>query len=162
MPFAVEVPTTHQYTFSGTTKMSARTDLVVYTCRPDDPQTLVRNLAIEFKAHNPRVQAIRKDLEKLLREECDGLWFHVLQNADSKTIPALMVKFTQAIGDLRYLWQECLHTLSISAVVKEKRFWLHRTLVPAHDTTPDLSIDYEIRGKKIVVRDGRGWTFEAF
>ena len=37
-----------------------------------------------------------------------------------------------------------------------------RALVPAHDSTPDLSIEYEVRGKKIVVRDARGWDFEAF
>ena len=162
LPFAVEVPTTQQYAFSGTTKMSARTDLVVYASRRDASPTLVRDLAIEFKAHNPRVEAIRKDLEKLLREQCDGQWFHVLQNADSKTIPALMAKFTQAIGDLRGLWQECIHTLTLCAVVNEKRFWLYRTFVPAHDSTPDLSIEYEVRGKKIVVRDAKGWDFEAF
>jgi len=37
-----------------------------------------------------------------------------------------------------------------------------RALVPAHDSTPDLSIEYEVRGKKIVVRDAKGWDFEAF
>jgi len=167
MPFAVEVPTTQQYAFSGTTRMSARTDLVVYASRPDAsrpdaPQTLMRSLAIEFKAHNPRVEAIRKDLEKLLREQYDGLWFHVLDNADSKTIPALMAKFAQVIGGLQTLWQECTHTLALCAVVKKKKFWLYRTLAPPHDSVPDLSIDYDVLGRKLAVRDARGWNFEAF
>jgi hypothetical protein len=162
LPFAVEVPTTQRYAFSGTTKMSARTDLVVYASRPDPPPRLVRDLAIEFKAHNPQAEAIRKDLEKLLREQYDGLWFHVLENAHSKTIPVLMAKFTQAIEDLRPLWQACMHTLTVCVVVLEKKFWLYRTLAPPHDSTPDLSIDYEVKGKKVVVRDAKSWNFEAF
>ena len=162
LPFAVEVPTSERYTFSGTSTMSARTDLVVYAYRPEDPQTLVRHLAVEFKAHNAPVAAIRKDIEKLLREHCDGLWFHVLQNADSRTIRALMEKFAQAIGDLRDPWQECGHTLTLCAVILQKRFWLYRTLTPNHDSAPDLSLDYRVQGQKIVVTDAKGWAFEAF
>jgi len=162
LPFAVEVPTSERYTFSGTTTMSARTDLVVYSAPPNAPQGLVRNLAVEFKAHNAPVAAIRKDLEKLLREHCDGLWFHVLHNADSRTIPALMEKFAQAIGDLRDPWQKCGHTLALCVVVLQKRFWLYRTLTPNHDSAPDLALEYGVQGKKIVVRDAKGWAFEAF
>jgi hypothetical protein len=162
LPFGVEVPTTQQYAFSGTTKMSARTDLVVYASRRDPQPRLVRDLAIEFKAHNPRAESIRKDLEKLLREQCDGLWFHVLKNVHSRTIPVLMGKFTQAIEDLRLPWQECMHTLNVCVVVLEKKFWLYRTLAPSHGSVPDLSFDYEVRGEKVVVRDAKAWNFEAF
>jgi len=35
-------------------------------------------------------------------------------------------------------------------------------LAPAHDSTPDLSIDYEVRGKKVMVTDAKGWAFEVF
>lgn|GEM_PF-719699 len=162
LPFAVEVPTLQRYTFTGKTEMSARTDLVVYSPRSDAPPKLVRSLAIEFKAHNPRVEAIRKELEKLLREQCDALWFHLLRNADSKTVPALMEKFTRAIGGLRDLWNKCTHTLALSVAILEKKFWLYRTLVPTHDPTPDLSIDYVVRRQEIAIRDTRGWDYEDY
>ncbi len=162
LPYAVEVPTTQKYTFSGTTKLSARSDLVVYASQPGSPQTLIRDLAIEFKAHNPRVEAIRKDLEKLLREPCNGLWFHILKNADTRTIPVLFEKFDVAIRELRDLWQECDHSVAICAVVMQKKFWLYRTLTPSDDLTPDLSIDYEVKRKRVIVKDARGWVFEAF
>ncbi len=162
IPFAVEAPTSWQYTFSGATEVSARTDLAVYAAQPGPPTTFVRDLAIEFKAHNPRVEAIRKDLEKLVREPYDGLWFHVLTNADSKTIRVLMAKFAQAIENLGHLWRECEHSLTVCLAVLERKCWLYRTLVPAGEPAPDLSIDYEIRSKKLVVKDPRAWKSEDF
>jgi hypothetical protein len=73
-----------------------------------------------------------------------------------------MGKFTVAIGDLRDLWQQCTHTVTLCAVVKEKRFWIYRSLIPAHDLAPDLSFDYQVRGNGIVVRNAKGWDFEPF
>ena len=161
LPFAVEVPTTQKYKFSGETEMSARTDLVVYDSPSGASAELVRALAIEFKAHNPQVESIRKDLEKLLREPYDGLWFHLLQNVDSRTIPVLMAKFTQSIEYLHHFWQKCTHTLTICVVVREKRFWLERTLVPALNPALDLSIDYVVEGKEVVVRDPKAWNYQV-
>jgi hypothetical protein len=134
----------------------------VYAVTPHAPPTPVRDLAIEFRAHNAPVAAIRRDLEKLLREDCDGLWFHVLEKADSGTLPALIAKFAQAIKDHRDPWRECGHALAFSAVIHQKRFWLYRTFTRVFSLDWDLSIDYQVQGQKIVVKDAKGWTFEVF
>jgi hypothetical protein len=97
IPFAVEAPTFQQYSFKGTTPMSARTDLLVYTRAPDTPGGLHRHVGIKFKAHNAQTESIRKDLEKLLREGHDGLWFHILQNIDSRTLVSFFGKLRSAL-----------------------------------------------------------------
>lgn len=67
IPFATEVPTSQQYSFKGATPMSARIDLVTYRPSEDANGAMRRSLGIEFKAHNPPQESIRKDLEKLMR-----------------------------------------------------------------------------------------------
>lgn len=126
LPFAVEVPTAEQYKFSGSTLMSARTDVVVYG--PNHPSS--RRLGVEFKAHNPDEKSIRKDLEKLLREKCDGLWFHVLENVDSGSLRTLLKKFSVAFAKLQPFCVTCPHSLTLAVVVLEKRFWLTQEVPP--------------------------------
>lgn len=92
---AVEKPTSRDYGFSGTGRRSAQTDVALYE-RGHDTQAL-----IEFKADN-RDTGICKDLEKLIREEQLGAWFHTLASADGGTLPSLAHKFTRSFAELRH------------------------------------------------------------
>jgi hypothetical protein len=96
--FSVETPTVETYQQKGTTPMSARVDLTLFG--PDRKPVA----HIELKAHNCTVEAVRKDLEKLLREKTAGMWFHTLQQADRRTLAALSGKFRTAFS----LLPECL------------------------------------------------------
>jgi hypothetical protein len=87
--FSVETPTRATYKFTGQTPISAQTDLTVF--RREDGG-LIRDLNVEFKAHQPTQASVSKDMEKLLREPVAGCWFHVIANADRGTLEALFTK----------------------------------------------------------------------
>ena len=95
--YSVETPTVKTYVQSGATPLSARTDISLY----ETPSPSSKLVNIELKAHNATKENLRKDLEKLLREELDGLWFHTLENCNSATLPRICEKFQEAFHDLR-------------------------------------------------------------
>src|SRR5262249_3502563 len=101
-----------------------------------------RRLAVEFKAHNAKLSSIRKDLEKLLREDSDGLWFHVLENIDSGTVPTLLKKFEASFTALERHCMACRHSLTLAFLVVEKRFWLTRTL-SSSQLSAELDLTFE-------------------
>ena len=86
-PFSIETPTNEPYSFRGARGQSALTDVTVY-----ERDGVTRLLNIELKAHQPEEESFRKDLEKLLREEVEGMWFHTLETADDSSWRALKRK----------------------------------------------------------------------
>lgn len=94
--YSVEAPTTQKYCQKGTTPISARTDVALYRLVES---RLTRVANIEFKAHNATLEQIRKDVEKLLRENVTGNWFHLLRATDSATVPLLFEKFAAAFSE---------------------------------------------------------------
>ena len=98
--FSVETPTAETYQQKGKTPISARVDLTLF----GSERKPVAH--IELKAHNCRVEDIRKDLEKLLREGTTGMWFHTLYRANRRTLATLIRKFKSAFS----LLPECLRT----------------------------------------------------
>jgi hypothetical protein len=94
--YALEAPTTKTYQFKGSKPLRARTDLALYE-HIDTKWTRIAN--IEFKAHIPPKGSIEKDIEKLIREDIVGNWFHLLQNADRETLKRLFEKLAVAIKD---------------------------------------------------------------
>lgn len=88
--YSVETPTSEEYSFRGKGKRSAASDLSFYH---NDKKVL----NIELKAHNPEQKSIDKDIEKLIREDFNGAWIHILKNEDSGTVKSLFEKFEKAI-----------------------------------------------------------------
>ena len=85
--YSVETPTDKLYKFTGKKCLSAQTDLAVH-----DASGRCRICNVEFKeggiSPSAKTKApISKDVEKLLREPRWGLWFHLLERVNSKTIP---------------------------------------------------------------------------
>jgi hypothetical protein len=121
--FSVETPTGETYQQKGKTPISARVDLTIFG---SDRKPVAH---IELKAHNCTIEAIRKDLEKLLRERTTGMWFHTLHRADGRTLDTLIGKFKSAFS----LLPECLRTndrsyLIAFFVLEDARLnwqWLH-------------------------------------
>lgn len=91
--YSIETPTNETYSFSGKTAQSAQTDLSILN------KELDVEVNVEFKAHNPQQKCISKDIEKLLKEPCMGLWFHVLKATNSKTVSSLIGKFGLALKE---------------------------------------------------------------
>ena len=91
--YSVETPTLETYSFTdGGGRISAQTDLTLW-----DLDGKNKEFNIEFKAKNPGDKSIDKDIEKLLKEKIDGVWFHLFENADSGTFPRLGEKFESAV-----------------------------------------------------------------
>jgi hypothetical protein len=101
--FAAEVPTRLSYRFAnraGEKAQKALTDLALYRHGHDEPA-----LAVEFKSggrsgKSEIDEGIRKDVAKVLAEQPDALWFHVVRDANSVTLQGLLHTLDEAISRL--------------------------------------------------------------
>jgi len=125
---AVEKPTSRDYGFSGTGRRSAQTDVALYETG-HDTQAL-----IEFKADN-RDTGICKDLEKLIREEQLGAWFHTLAAADRGTLHSLAQKFkTSFVALCHHLDDAVPHDCLFAFCIVRNKILLSRWLpLGGHD-----------------------------
>lgn len=66
------------------------------SCR-GEPMPSVR---IELTAYGGKIaqEDLRKDLEKLVREDVDGLLFHTSPRADKRTLPSVVRKIASALS----------------------------------------------------------------
>lgn len=96
--YSVETPTGETYKQGGTTALSARTDMTVWTSTGGHRK---RILSVELKAHNCQEEDVRKDLEKLVRERTDGVWFHTIRKANWRTFQRLCSKFARSFQTLK-------------------------------------------------------------
>jgi hypothetical protein len=111
---SVEVPTEQTYKQKGSREISARVDITLLKGNTK------RCAHVEFKAHNCKLEDIRKDLEKLLREKSTGMWFHLLENANRGTIMSLMGKFRKALESLSAHVETCGCSFLIAICVLRK------------------------------------------
>ena len=94
--YSVETPTTEEYQQTGQRPQSASSDLSLYI---HDGHIFDKIANVEFKAHHPPQEQIRKDIEKLIREGDAGNWVHTLKNIDNQTLQTLFVKFIASINE---------------------------------------------------------------
>lgn len=116
VPYSIETPTIKGYIQQGNSELSARIDVTVYGS--SDPKDRILN--IELKAGTASVEAFRKDFEKLLRERTDGLWFHTLERATSRTWDALERKMGDAFAREMQHVAPADHSLSFAFAVLER------------------------------------------
>jgi hypothetical protein len=85
--YSVETPTESTYSFKDKIlddgKMSARSDLSLYLIKN---KKIVKYINCEFKHTNTTKKSIVKDFIKLNKEPYSGLFFHVLDSANSGTL----------------------------------------------------------------------------
>jgi len=102
--FAAEVPTRLSYRFAhrgaGERAQKALTDLVLYRHGHDQPA-----LAVEFKSggrsgKSEIDESIRMGVAKVLAEQPDALWFHVVRSATSATLQGLLRALDEAVSRL--------------------------------------------------------------
>jgi hypothetical protein len=97
--YSVETPTRMKYKFTGKTPLSAQTDLTIHS---SDGSRLV---GVEFKAGGVSPKAkdrsnVTKDIEKLIREPGHGMWFHLLESTNNRTITDLFDIFGKDLAKL--------------------------------------------------------------
>lgn len=133
--YSVETPTQKTYQPSGKSGLSARSDMSIWS------RDGIRKLCnIEFKAHNARKESIDKDIEKLVREEIAGIWFHVFRNADEKTFPT----FTKKLEDSLIKYDKYREKDIIFAIcVLEQKVGMYGTLSPDKESPEEIKDFFE-------------------
>ena len=114
--FGLEMPTKKKYSFGGSSPDTANIDLVI---EPNKEQ-----LNVELKEGQRKT--IQKDFEKLLSEQVSGgAFYHVLQNSNSATLPALLNKYKEAYSNIVNLNDAVPKWFILFIFVKEKQecFW---------------------------------------
>ena len=127
--YSIETPTVQTYVQSGTTPLSARTDMSLY----ENSSRSSKAVNIELKAHNPSKESFRKDLEKLLREDLDGLWFHTLDNSNRGTFPSIYGKILDAFFDLKEHLKGRERIIIFAFCLLEKRELIYK-LIPINSS----------------------------
>lgn len=120
---------------------------------------------IEFKAHNPAQEQIRKDIEKLIRERIAGMWFHVLKNVDSRTIPVLFEKIKESFLQCEHFLGDTGLSFIFCFCVFEKSWacMKHFHYSSEEDNFQEyldsfFALDYSIWNKKIEVDNEHDWN----
>lgn len=175
--FAAEVPTRLSYRFAhrGTGEKSQRalTDLALYRHGHDEPA-----LAVEFKSggrsgKSEIDESIRKDIAKVLAEQPDALWFHVVRDANSATLQGLLRALAEALAHLSSATRLSNYVAAGKAVeprAKKIAFHIcvlnpdmaasiHRVLdyVPGKPERDFFRIDVAATGVSLEIADGQGW-----
>jgi hypothetical protein len=115
--FSVETPTCEPH--GETQRRSANVDVSLFTCGHK------LSAHIEFKDKNR--DDIPSSLEKLVREEKVGGWFHTLENADQGTLPSIGRKLIHAFADIvHYLEDSEPHPCLFCFCIIKKKILLLR------------------------------------
>lgn len=157
--YSVETPTEKTYKQSGQKPISAASDLSLYI---NDNNTLKKVLNIEFKAHNPSKDQIKKDIEKLIKEDIPGCWNHLFKNIDSGTIPALFQKIKESINELRNEIDGSKEIL-FSICVIDKKIGFQRLLdLGENDINDFFKIDYSIKNENVLINIRNEWMIHRY
>ncbi len=160
--FSVETPTREKYSFTkdAVSPRSALSDLSLYTF--DDGFKKQAN--VEFKAGNPPVDHLKKDIEKLVRERVAGNWFHLLKNVDSGTLPSLFGKFQEVFQ----MPEVTAHVKNMEPIVfcfcvLDKKRAILKIFIPPDNNLEDycrdfFNIDYGVSGGEVRIVNSRGWV----
>jgi hypothetical protein len=110
IPFSIETPTKHKYCFTGQQNTSGRLDVCIHNADGS------RKHCIEFKANNEGEN--ETDFEKLLREDGDNYFIHVLEHADKETFSNITGKYvkqlSEAPGNIKEKYEDTLHYKSLT------------------------------------------------
>ena len=173
--FSVETPTKETYQFSGkVNERSAISDLALYDMElnlDDNVPEFKKVCNIECKAHNPTIESIKKDIEKLVKEKETGVWGHLLLNQDSGTLRELFKKFSESFRDVLSnpdIKQHSIDKAYFWAIgTLEKRQLLTRKIEPGEllgDLSKIFSIDYNkikpLLPGKYVDFENSGWQVD--
>ena len=160
--YSIETPTVEVCQQTGSKPVSASSDLSLYREKNDQFDKIMN---VEFKAHNPAQEHIRKDIEKLVRESIPGNWFHLLKNVDSKTIPVLFGKMKESLFQCEsFLYKTELSIIFCFCVLEKswaciKHFYYN----PAEKKFPEyidtfFKLEYSIRKGEIVMDFKNNWN----
>lgn len=107
--YSIETPTTGKFYLGKTYEtikienegQSASHDMCVFDKISQDYKRIMN---IEFKHRNSGIKNTGKDILKLMREEQDGAFIHLLENTNSNTLFSVFKKLAQSFADFQSTW----------------------------------------------------------
>lgn len=164
--YSIETPTEQKYIQSGKTPVSASSDMSLYIHREKDKEnsSFEKIVNIEFKAHNPDYEHLRKDIEKLVRERLTGNWFHTLKNVDSGTLPSLFEKFKKSFIECAGMTDGQISIIFCFCVMEKGWACLKHFLYDPGSgsiekyTNDFFKLDYSVKLDNIEVNNNENWS----
>jgi hypothetical protein len=146
--YSVEAPTNKLYQFTGSTPMSAQSDLAIH----DEAGQRICNVEFKAKGISPSANKhihIYKDFQKLLREPIWGLWFHLLESVNNSTINDLLCVMHSQICKVQQEFKYDAESpgLTIHICVLQHGFSLQKDL----SISPDIELSPEDSQLDLVV-----------
>jgi hypothetical protein len=92
--YSVETPTKEEY---GRGNRSALSDMSIYTFENNN---LIKHVNVELKSGVSNDESIRKDLEKLIRENYIGNWVHTIESVNKKNLNVLFDRFIKGFKSI--------------------------------------------------------------
>jgi hypothetical protein len=162
--YSVEMPTVKLYKQSGASPSRASFDVTVL----HDATRPVANCEFKFGGVSPERKdrtSIAKDLEKLLRDPGDGVWFHLLAAADNSTLLKLLETIRGELSTLlkRYSTEIDPKTITVHVCVLRHGFSIHRDVAidpraDVHGLTKQLTMSYQVTRNQLThCTDTDGW-----
>lgn len=136
--YSIETPTKESYRQTGSTPLSALSDVSIYRYVNGSFEKLAN---IEFKAHNPTTKNISKDIEKLIKEDIEGNWFHILKNINSGTLASVFNKFITSFDEYKDKRSE--KCILFCFCILEKKFSIIKEYFYKPSLSKKIKIDVE-------------------
>lgn len=128
--YSIETPTTGKFSFGKTWDeikienegQSASHDMCIFE-KKDSKYERIMN--IEFKHRNSGIAKSGKDILKLIREEQDGAFIHLLENTNSNTLISVFRKLTESFEKFKTIWINENKTIQIVILSLEQKKLIH-------------------------------------
>ena len=176
--FAAEVPTRLSYRFAhrgtGAKAQRALTDLVLYRHGHDEPAVAVELKSGGRSGRSEIDESINKDIAKILAEQPDALWFHLVRSVNSATLQGLLRTLDTAVSRLSSAGRLSAYLAPGKVVEPRAKTIAFHICVLNPDTTASIHrvLDY-VPGKpqrdffaletaagrsSVEIADGQGWS----
>lgn len=158
----------YHYSIDTPNKGKTKTNLSLYAFNKKETD-FNRLLNIEFKADNPDDSFIYKDVKKIFNEKIIANWFHILKNADSRTLKSLFNK-------LKVSFITCFNedgkeiaeiNILLSFCILEKRCLLMKHFNYSKTSSTDFydyadnffTFDYRVKNNDINIIERNNWDY---
>lgn len=129
--YSIETPTMGKFYFGKSYEeikrenegQSASHDMCVF--KKNETNHYKRVMNIEFKYRNSGIEKSGKDILKLIREEQNGAFIHLLKNTNSKTLISVFNKLTRCFSDYQTEWTNENKTIQLVILSLEQKKLIH-------------------------------------
>lgn len=129
--YSIETPTFEKYCFSKAGKINAKSQSALHDMciwERECPGKYRRKLNIEFKHKNTDIKHIEKDIHKLIQEKEDGVFIHLLDNTDGRTLCSVLEKYEKSFSKHSSRWADANKSIQIVILSLKQGIFIHRIL----------------------------------